>query len=106
MEQLDKYEQEYLSYSQTSDYPIPFIKFIMDQIVSKMDVEEKISFAASLCPDFESFHLDMVQIPILEKPSILVNSSVYPSKEECKSKVITFRKNFKTKSWDFDSKNF
>lgn len=57
-------------------------------------------------PDFDSFPLDMVQVPISEEPSILVNNSVYPSDSEYKLKIITFRKNFKTKSWEFASKNF
>ncbi|MDI6033018.1 hypothetical protein QLS91_08020 [Flavobacterium sp. LB2P84] len=105
MVNLDKYEAEWLKYIQTSDSKKPFVKFIMDEIESKMNSDEKINFAFSLCPDFDTYENDMVQIPIIEEPSIITNNSVYPSEQE-KLKIITFRKNFKNKSWEFYNKNF
>ncbi|SEG31663.1 hypothetical protein SAMN04488130_109119 [Flavobacterium urumqiense] len=71
----------------------------------KMTSEEKINFAFTLCPDFDTYENDMVQIPIIEKPSLIINRSVYPSEIE-KLNIITFIKNFKNKSWEFYNKNF
>jgi len=62
--------------------------------------------AIAMCPDFDSFHLDVVQIPIVEQPSVIINRSVYPSEEEFKLKIISFKKNHKFKLWEYDSCNF
>lgn len=64
-----------------------------------------INEALSLCPPFESYFNDMVQVPILEPTIVVMNESYVPSAES-KQKIITFRKNYKTGSWEFDSKNF
>jgi len=70
------------------------------------DIISKLKEASIFLPDFDTFEREMVQVPIIEQPEVLVNNSVYPSLNTFFTKVITFRKNHKSKTWVFYSKNF
>ena len=71
-----------------------------------MDIQREIDKAMIILPDFETYFMDRVQVPIIEPSMVHISDTYLPSFEEYKTKVITFRKNFVSKKWEFESKNF
>lgn len=71
-----------------------------------MDIQKEIDKAMIILPPFETYFMDRVQVPIIEPSMGRITDSYLPSADEVKTKVITFRKNFDTRKWEFDSKNF
>lgn len=71
-----------------------------------MDIQRKIGKAMIILPPFESYFMDRVQVPIIEPLMLNVSDAYLPSSEALKIKVLTFRKNFITMKWEFESKNF
>lgn len=70
-----------------------------------MDIQKKINEAMIVLPPLESYFMDKIQVPIIE-PSVVHISEAYMPSADNKIKVITFRKNYVTMKWEFDSKNF
>lgn len=71
-----------------------------------MNIQRKIDEAMIILPPFESYFMDRVQVPIIEPSMVHISDAYLPSSEACKIKTITFRKNFVTMEWEFESKNF
>lgn len=71
-----------------------------------MDIQREIDKAMMILPPFETYFMDRVQVPIVEPSMIHISDTYLPSADEIKIKVITFRKNFDTRKWEFESKNF
>lgn len=71
-----------------------------------MNIQREIDKAMIILPPFETYIMDRVQVPIVEPSMIHISDAYLPSTEEYKIKVITFRKNFDARKWEFESKNF
>jgi glycyl-tRNA synthetase alpha subunit len=71
-----------------------------------MNIQREIDKAMIILPPFESYFMDRVQVPIIEPSMINISDAYLPSSEELKIRVLTFRKNFVSRKWEFESKNF
>ncbi len=71
-----------------------------------MQIQKKIDEAMIILPPFESYFMDQIQVPIVEPSMIHISDAYLPSSEELKIRVLTFRKNFVSRKWEFESKNF
>lgn len=71
-----------------------------------MEIKREIDKAMIILPDFETYFMDRVQVPIIEPTMVNISDAYMPSSNAFKIKVLTFRKNFIAKKWEFESKNF